>query len=194
MMKGVGSRFEQGGQQTFALLTVQGDAEKIGVARVGVLSIVGRLGLSQVQKHIPRRMFGEQFLVTGLPGADFKRIGPRATPAFQKRSCYGRWIKPARRIIFRQGKKELIDFGQVRAKRVPPITIAVVENRASAQNLLHTVGVFADHADNHVGKLVKPKCLVNDRAHSHVTGIIFGIVDRNLLWQRHKLARVCTRL
>lgn len=193
MMKRARSLFQQGCEQILSLLTIQGDAEEIGVARVRVLFIMRRVGLSQIQKHIPRGMPGKQFFVTGLRGVDFKGIGPRAAAAFQKCCRHTGRIKPAPRIIFREGKKELIDFGQLRAKRIPPITIAVVENRASTQNLLHTVGVFADHADNHVGKLVKLECLVYHRTYCHVTGIILGIVNRNSLWQRHRLVRASTR-
>lgn len=161
------------------------DAEEIGVTRVGVLLVMGRIGCSEVYQHIPSGSFAEELLLSRICRGDFDYVALCAPAGFQKDGCCTKRIKRTGWIVLRKGKEELIDFGEIRGERFPPVTITVVKNSASAEDLLDADSIFADHPDDHVGQFVGAKGLVYDRAHGDIASIVFGIVNGNLLRQGH---------
>ena len=59
--------------------------------------------------------------------------------------------------------------------------IAVVKERAGAEDLLDTSGVLADNADDHVDEFIEAKGLFDDGAHGDVAGVVFGVANGDLL-------------
>jgi hypothetical protein len=108
-------------------------------------------------------------------------------------------IELSRWIVVREGKQELFDFGEIGSEGIPPVAIAVIEDRAGVEDLLDASGILTDHADDHVREFAEEKGLFDDGAHADVTGVVFGVANVDLLRQGHesepdyKRKRVLTR-
>src|SRR5260370_14989813 len=119
--------------------------------------------------------------------ANKRTLGPAAD---FERDCgyFGRVEKARGIVVWKKGKKtrNFILFG---SETVPPVAISIIDYRAGAENLLHTHGILARHAHDHIRKFGKAKRLLHDWTHGHTACVIFREAHRDGFRERHPICR-----
>lgn len=90
-------------------------------------------------------------------------------------------VEGTRGVIVGEGSEKGGDFWKVGGERVPRIAVAVVDNRAGAEDLLDARGILADNTDDHVDEFGKAEGLPDDGTHADVAGVLVGITERDLV-------------
>ncbi len=139
----------------------------------------------EVCEDIPGRVFGEELFLRGVLSSDFCHGALRSAADFQQDAggCFG--IEWPRRIVVGEGQQEALDLFALGRERVPPIAVAVVDDRAGAQDLLDAGGVFAGDADDHVDEFVELEGLFDDGADADEAGVFFGVAEGDLVGEWH---------
>ena len=132
-------------------------------------------GAAGVEKALGRSLVASEFDLGALgPAGDFER----------ERSRRG-GVKRARGVIVRIRGEERRKFLAFRIKAFPAIPEAVIDDGASAKNLLHSRDVFCSDAQNHVDQFGEAKHLLHDGAHGYIAGVFLGEAHRDGFRQRH---------
>ena len=181
MAEGAGRGIEHSCEELLGLVEGKSQAEEIGAAGMGVFVVARRIGDGEFREGFPRRGFREKFFVGGFGGSDFDEIALRAAAAFEEHRGDRGGFEGARRIVIGKSGNEGFDFRQIGGEGIPPVVIAIVKDRAGAEDLLNASGILANDADHHVDQFVEAKGLFDDRTHGDIAGIVFGVANGNLL-------------
>lgn len=181
MPEGSRSGLQHLGEKLLGLIEGKSQPEEVGATCVGVFFVPRRRSCREIEKNIPWREPGEQLLFRSFLRGDLNDVPLHAATSFQEDGDGLRGLKFARGIVVGKGNKKFFDLWELRSDAVPPIAVAIVENRAGLKNLLHPGGIFSHDADDHVGEFTKTKNLFDDRTDADVAGVIFSVTKGYLL-------------
>src|SRR5208337_442513 len=146
--------FEKGGEKLLGVVIGQGNAEEIATPRVGIFLVAGSMTGGAPQEHLPGRKPSQKLLFQRLLAENFDHMALRPAADLQeRRSCFGR-LEWARRFIIGKGNEKRCDLRSFRRNAGPPIAVAMIDRGATPEDLLHTRGVLARNADDHIRQFV----------------------------------------
>src|SRR4029077_4193609 len=124
------------------------------------------------KQDFPETSPAEELFGRSFEACDAHQRALRAAADFKRDGRDFSRNESARRIVIGKRSEERGNFVFAGNKTVPPVTIAVINDRSGAKNLLNTGHVLAGHGHNHVHKFWQAKGLLYDGAHGHVAGVL----------------------
>jgi len=178
-------RFEQLGTESLSHFWEQRQAIEVSAMRMRIFLVTKCRPLNCADQNFPGTAVVEKTLRGSLDASDFDQgtLGPTGDLEGE-RSRTGR-VEWARGIIVRVRREKRSEFAYFGREAFPAIAIAVVDDRTSAENLLHSWDIFPSNAENHVDKFRQAKYLLHDGADGHVAGVFLREANRDSFRQGH---------
>src|SRR5271165_167438 len=180
-------RWKHGGKKLLGLIEGQGDAEQVRFARVRILFVARSMGFAQLDEHIPGTVRAEEAFFGGVLAGDFHDVMLCASANFQQDSGREGRCEFAGGIVVREGSQQRFQLRLLGRKTLPRVAIAVVDDRAGVQDLLHAGDVFAGDAHHHIYKFAQAERLLYHGAEAYVACVFVDVTNGNLLRQGHEI-------